>query len=265
VPAGRVVATLQCCNPGAAFSPDGQTLASGAGFDVALWDVATWQKRATLAGHTGVVYAVQFSPDGKTLASSSQDGTICLWDLPGFTKRAVIERAHPSGWIFSLAFSPDGACLASAGGEYCGYGEAMLWNVATEQQRATLPRGTTCVAFSPDGKTLASGLMGGNIGLWDAATGRLKAEMSGPEKFTRVLAFFPDGKTLAACNYEGSVTLWDTARRQQRATLRKGRSTAYSLAVSPDGRTLATGNSDGEVEFWRAADERDVAAQSSGF
>jgi WD40 repeat protein len=63
-----------------AFSPDGQTLASGS-YDktVILWDVGTGQKLCTLEGHRGLVTSVAFSPDGRTLASGSFDGTIILW------------------------------------------------------------------------------------------------------------------------------------------------------------------------------------------
>ena len=63
-----------------AFSPDGGTLASES-VDVWLWDAATGQHKATLAGHTGRVNSLSFSPDGRTLASGSFDGTVLLWEL----------------------------------------------------------------------------------------------------------------------------------------------------------------------------------------
>jgi len=164
-----------------------------------------------------------------------------------------------------VAFSPDAATLASANGEHCGAGQVIVWDAASGQRRATLPGGTTWVAFSPDGMTLASGVLGGSVALWDPATGRRRAEMSGHVQFTRGMAFLPDGKTLASCNFEGSVTIWDVVRGQERALLRKSEHSVWSLAVSPDGRTLATGGEDGEVEFWRASDEHEVRTQSPVF
>jgi len=266
VATGQVLATIYGTGLMTGFSSDGKTVASGAANGVGLWNVATWQPRAAFEGHSEWVIAVAFSPDGRSMASGSKDGTVILWDIASGRKRAVLD-GHPSKWVWSLAFSPDGACLASAGGDDggCGEGEAVLWEAASGQKRALLPGGVTCVAFSRDGETLASGMVGGSVALWDPITCRKKAEMSGHVGLAWAMAFSPDGKTLFSGNDEGSVTLWDTAHRQQRATLRTSQRLVCMLALSPDGRTLATGRMDGEVEFWRAADEREVAAQRADF
>jgi eukaryotic-like serine/threonine-protein kinase len=266
VATGQLLATIYGTALVTGFSPDGKTLASGTGNGVGLWDVATWQPRALLDGHSEWVFAVAFSQDGKTLASGSKDGTVVLWDIATSRKRATLD-GHPSKWVWSLAFSPAGPCLASAGGSdgNSARGEVVLWEAVSGQIRAPLPGGATCVAFSPDGKTLASGMVGGSLALWDPDTGRRKAELSGHLKFAEALVYAPDGKTLFSGNDEGSVTVWDTARQQQRATLRTSQHPVCSLALSRDGRTLVTGRMDGEVEFWRAADEREVEMQSPGF
>ena len=96
-----------------AFSPDGATLASGAGdHTVRLWEVASGRERAVLRGHTDEVRAIAFSPDGATLASGSGDHTVRLWEVASGRERAVL-RGHTDE-VRAIAFSPDGATLLLA-------------------------------------------------------------------------------------------------------------------------------------------------------
>ncbi|MGL5066157.1 MAG: CHAT domain-containing protein [Microcoleus sp.] len=94
-----------------AFSPDGQTLASGGDKQpIKLWRLSNGELKSNLTGHTDGVYAVAFSPDGKYLASGSADRTIKIWDL--FTSETIHTLGH-SDTIYCLAFSPDGQTLVS--------------------------------------------------------------------------------------------------------------------------------------------------------
>ena len=108
-----------------AFSPDGQTLASGGDDDtIRLWDAGTGEHKKTLQGHTDDVRSVAFSPDGNVLASGSWDKTIRFWDaVTGEHKQTL--QGHTGG-VVSLAFSPDGQTLASGGGKD---GTVLLWNI----------------------------------------------------------------------------------------------------------------------------------------
>ena len=177
-----------------AFSPDGNLLASeGGGKTIILWDVRRGQIAATLQLPTSIAQ-LAFSPDSKMLASGNSDGTITLWDVKS-RKETLTLKGH-TGWLLSLAFSPDGKMLASGGLDPA----IRLWDVKTGKQKAEfkvqnlgdtvikltdektgettqLFKGATGlverVAFSPDGKTLASACGVKTIIMWDVKTGKI--------------------------------------------------------------------------------------------
>jgi tricorn protease-like protein len=100
-----------------AFSPDGQTVASGAADDtVRLWNVADGSERARLAEHDGRVLSVAFSPDGKTVVSGAADATVRLWDVAS-GRCLVILCGAAGGWV---AARPDGRYRAQGdiGGQF---------------------------------------------------------------------------------------------------------------------------------------------------
>lgn len=194
-----------------AFSPDGQTLASG-GDDrtIRLWDGKTGLGLGTLPGHEDTVRQVAFSPDGQALASASNDKTVRLWDRASGRQRAILRG--PSNFA-AVAFSPDGSTLAAADEA----GSITLWAPGSEAEPRVL-RGDAaelrCLAFHPDGRTLAAAGAGRSVHLWDLLTGQELLSLEGHEQQVNALAFAPDGWTLASAGHGGTVRLWHAGPEQ---------------------------------------------------
>jgi WD40 repeat protein len=121
------------------------------------------------------------------------------------------------------------------------------------------------LAFAPDGRTLATGQQyGGEVQVWDLASGRVAAALQQRLKFINHLAYSPDGRLLAVA-LGWSAALWDVARREETVSLRgKHTGTVWSVAFTPDGQTLMTGSGDGTVKLWDVASGRERGAFAWG-
>jgi WD40 repeat protein len=262
-----------------AFAPDGKTLAAGTGGYVTsggwveLWDMADQTIRDRLPGG-GTMEGLAYSPDGTLLATSSVTSGVRLWDVA--TGEVLKELGPIPGTVERVAFSPDGTQLAVDM-----TWKLSVWDVATGESRVAVETGEAGadyafgVAYSPDGRLLATGGPNSTIALWDPATGTLLGTLAGHESSIYDIVFSPVplagdlGRWLMA-----SATRWDQGPARLWAVQREGDTvSATELAVleggisrvafSPDGALLATGNETGVAQLWDTA-TTDLLAEFRG-
>jgi WD40 repeat protein len=204
--------------------------------------------RGVLTAPSGVVTALAYSPNGTTLAAGYSGGAIRLWDL---ASRRTIGATTWRGTPLALAFTGGGQQL-----EVADAGAVGTWSLANQARIIARPFASpaqgNAVAFSPDGRTVATGSTDGNVRLWDAATQQeIGPPMSSDAQPVTAVAFSPDGTLVAAGSTDGNVQLWNTATQQEAGSaLAAGPAEVNTLAFSPDGKLLATGGQDGTARLW---------------
>lgn len=126
-----------------------------------------------------------------------------------------------------------------------------LWDTSTGTQMLSFTSGkTNALAFSMDGKILASINNSVSIQLWDVGTGTQLASFKGQNDSATVLAFSTDSKILASGNRDGTVQLWDISSRNELTTFKGHVGRVNALSFSPDGKILASGSTDGAIFLW---------------
>ncbi len=183
------------------------------------------------------------------------------WEWYYLNGQPLYEKAPPpSGNLADkcVTWSPDGSRLAQTGGD----GMVLrIRDAASAREVLTLGGHTSVVrtlAWSPDGKYLASGDEGGTLKLWDAKTGRPIASLAGHAARIQSLAWRPDGARIASCSLDDSIKVWDVATMHDPLILRGQSIRANSVTWSPDGTRLAFGGRDNVLKVWDLAKGHEV-------
>ncbi|MGB3716160.1 MAG: TIR domain-containing protein [Candidatus Promineifilaceae bacterium] len=261
---------------GLTFHPDGEILASYGSDDlIALWDAQT----GSLIGQplhmdTGFGGHLAFNPDGSKLALSNGEESIILWDLSArqATSATITSELGVGG---PFAFSPDGKILASIGkgDERSEDNVLTLWDMESGEHIGQPLLGNTWamteLAFSSDGRTIATGSADGTIVLWDLKLAHpLSEPLEGRQASALGIAFSPDRRLLASGGSDSMVTMWDLGTGQQvdQYQVSETGGGVTSVAFSPDGQTLVAGTFDwgNNVSLWDVQSGHPIALGMEG-
>ena len=125
-----------------------------------------------------------------------------------------------------------------------------LWDVSSGRELRTIHDTAESVAFSPDGKYLAGGSRLKYVKVWDVATGQEIRSLTGHTELVSSVAFSPNGKWLASGSYDETIKLWDVDDGAQLASFKALSSSVNSVAFSPDGNSVASAGADTSVKLW---------------
>jgi WD40 repeat protein len=200
------------------------------------------------------VFDIALSPDGNTLAIGGYNNIVTLWDVnTGQTLRTLTLSAD-TGSVNPVTFSPDGKYLAFPGAIADMNQPIRLWDIATKDGLIKFSSegylNANALAFSPDGKLLASGDWDGTVYLWDVSSGKVLRPLKGHTDMILSLAFSPDGKWLASGSYDNSVLLWEAASGQIAQNLKSHTGGVNEVAFSPNGKKIASASDDQTVIVW---------------
>ncbi|HYV31986.1 MAG TPA: WD40 repeat domain-containing serine/threonine protein kinase, partial [Candidatus Binatia bacterium] len=235
-----------------AFSPRStNVLATGGELGVIrLWNLAT-REITTLATHPSSVGSIAFSPDGKLLAAASHNlgNILTVWNVD---LRQAVWTTNTYVPPNAVAFTPDGKALVSGGGG--GNGNARVWDIATGKELPPFPElhkgWINYIAFSPDGRTLATCAADDRLILWDFADRRAKAP---PLRHGgNTMAFSADGRLMASIGSDYVARVWDVASQQPVALLRSLAPAWGGLAFTPDSTRIVSAGGDRKVRLWDA-------------
>ncbi len=201
-------------------------------------------------GHTARVGCIAFFPGGDRLLSVSNDGSLRVWDVATGKplRQYKVEKCRGEA-----ALSPDGHLVAASADRTVVVLDLKEGEVKPDRVRELEQADGDFIgglAFSPDGRRLASANYDSSTILWDVQTGRVVQRLQGHQDQVRCVAFHPSGNRVVTAGYDKTVRIWDVHSGKQVRVLRGHEKPILAVAISPDGTSVLSGGFDDVARLW---------------
>lgn len=239
------------------YHPDGRQLYSGSSDGtIHTWDAETGRHLSTMKGQPGMVISLDVAADGKRLLAASATGHVHIWDIERGT--ILSTRRNQKSAVWGAVFNHDATHVACISGFD---GSISIWDARTGQDvRTTYAHdgGAFAIAYSSDGKYMASGGFDRTAKVFDAGTGDLLHTLTGHTNAVYRVAFSRDGKMVATASADKTVRLWDLKTAKEIMLLRGHIDRVHDVEFSPDGSLVVSSGADGVVKVWRTSDGKET-------
>jgi len=233
------------------WAPDGKRIASTTSV-VEVWNATTGQVSMT---YSPIAQQAMLAPGAFTKSPLASTGNKTF-----LINQAPQQMLSGGGELYALAWSPDGTSIATVASDNSPNGtindySIQVWNVSTGALRARYVGDTDSVfdvAFSPNGKFLASASRDKTVRVWNVATRQLMYTYRGHRDGVGSVVWSPDSTRIASADWQGVVHIWDATTGTHDVTYRQAANGGVSLAWSPDGKRIVSAGGP-DVQIWDAA------------